>query len=299
MAQYVTDPDTGRLTPAPATPAPVTRERGVRWQSQVARPGTDTIVGYSRFVRIMKVMLPLIAFSLIVLVVVYSTMGRESTNISVTATEVKQLDNDRQLVAPKLTGTDGRGQPFTVTAKAATQVPGKARKMDIEDVVADVTMQDKSWVQVSATLGRLDVEGKTLDLSKTINIFSDKGYECHTNTARYDFGAGLLKGEEPINCQGPLGLIEAKRFEGLREPGVLRFMGGVSTTYYPAARQGVAKEAAETNPEGIAEPVADDATGEAATTAPATPAAPTATTPTPATTTAPKPVQPKAKPATP
>lgn len=291
MAQYITDPDTGRLTPMPA-PAPVARQRGVRWQPQMARPGADSIVGYSRFVRIMKVMLPLIAFSLIVLVIVYSTVGKDNGVIKITPQQVSDLENDRQLVAPKLTGTDGRGQPFTVTAKAATQAPGKARKMDIEDVVADVTMQDKSWVQVSAPLGELDVEGKTLDLSKTINIFSDKGYECHTDSARYDFGAGLLKGDKPINCQGPLGLIQAKRFEGLREPGVMRFLGGVSTTYFPAARQGVAKEAAESNPEGIAEPVPDDATGEAT-------GAPDATATTPATTpaTAPKTVQPKAKPA--
>jgi lipopolysaccharide export system protein LptC len=297
MAQYVTDPDTGRLTPMPA-PAPVARQRGVRWQEHVARPGADTIVGYSRFVRIMKVMLPLIAFSLIVLVVVYSTMGKEGGKVQFVSQDVGKLENDRQLVAPKLTGTDGRGQPFTVTAKAATQAPGKARKMAIEEVVADVTMQDKSWVQVSAPLGELDVEGKTLDLSKTINIFSDKGYECHTDSARYDFGAGLLKGDHPISCQGPLGLIQAQRFEGLREPGVMRFLGGVSTTYFPAAREGVAKEAAETNPEGIAEPVADDATGEAAAVTPGA-TAPAATTPTSVPPTAPKTIQPKAKPATP
>lgn len=301
MAQYVTDPETGRLTPvpAPSSPAPVSRPRGgnnsgVRWQAQVARPGADSIVGYSRFVRIMKVMLPLIAFSLIVLVVVYSTMGNERGNMRIVPTNRGALDNDRQLVAPKLTGTDGRGQPFTVTAKAATQAPGKARRMDIEDVVADVTMQDKSWVQVSAPLGQLDVEGKTLDLSKTINIFSDRGYECHTDSARYDFGAGLLKGDQPINCQGPLGLIQAQRFEGLREPGVMRFLGGVSTTYFPAARQGVAKEAAETNPEGIAEPVADGTSAPAATEQPA------AGTAAPNTPTAPKTTpQPKAKPASP
>ena len=266
--------------------APVQRSRLDNWAFR-SRPSADATVGYSRFVRIMKVMLPLIAFSLIVLVVVYSTLRREGGNIAITATILDDLSNDRQLVKPKLTGTDGRGQPFTVTAKSATSAQGKSRSMVFDNVVADVTMQDKSWVQVDATKGLLNGEAKTLDLTDTINIFSDKGYECHTASARYDFGLGLLKGDQPINCQGPLGLITGKRFEGLRDPGIMRFTGGVTTTYFPAARQGVAAQAAESNPEGIAEALPEDDVYDP-TAGPAKPA------PSPS-----APVQPKAKPAVP
>jgi len=257
MAQFVNDPRTGRPATANAAHAPAGRSRAIAWRER-DRPRADTTLRYSRFVRIMKVMLPLFAFSLIVLVIAYSTTGREGANVAITYAKVKDLANDRQLVNPKLTGTDGRGQPFTVTAKAATQAPGKARKMTFDQVVADVTMQDRTWVQVDARQGLLDAEAKTLDLTNTINIFSDKGYECHTLSARYDFGLGLLKGENPIKCQGPLGVITAKRFEGLRDPGIMRFTGGVSTLYRPAQREGEAAEAAETNPEGIAEPLPDE-----------------------------------------
>jgi lipopolysaccharide export system protein LptC len=290
MAQFIQDPRTGRLVPA-SQPAHAGAPAGVRrpldgWERR-ARPSVDGVLGYSRFVRIMKIMLPLVAFSLIVLVVIYSATGGERNSVQIEAQNMGAIDKDRQLVAPKLTGTDGRGQPFTVTAKGATQIPGKARRMVFDNVVADVTMQDKSWVQVDAKVGNLDVEAKTLDLTNSINIFSDKGYECHTASARYDFGLGLLKGEQPISCQGPLGLISAKKFEGLREPGIMRFTGGVSTTYFPATREGVAREAAETNPEGIAEAVPDE-------TVPASPDAPT--TPTNPAQPSPAAPQPKAKP---
>lgn len=234
------------------------RSRLDSWEMR-ARQRADSTVGYSRFVRIMKVMLPIIAFSLIVLVVVYSSSGREpNSTVAYGGIEVSEVSQDRALVNPKLTGTDGRGQPFTVTAKGASLAPGKARRMTIDEVKADITMQDRSWVQVGAVQGVLDVEGKTLDLAQTINIYSDRGYECHTDTARYDFGSGILKGENPIRCQGPLGVITAQKFEGLRDPGILKFMGGVSTNYFPAARQGEAAEAAVSNPEGIAEAVPED-----------------------------------------
>lgn len=271
------------------------RTRLDQWQNR-SRPDAGTTVGYSRFVRIMKVMLPLIASSLIVLVVVYSSGGREGGKVTIGTTDINDITNDRQLVNPKLTGTDGRGQPFTVTAKGATQAPGKARRLTIDEVTADITMQDKSWVQVGAIKGELDVEAKTLDLVNSINIYSDQGYECHTEAARYDFGNGLLKGDAPIKCQGPMGLFTAKKFEGLRDPRVLRFMGGVQTTYTPAARTGEAATAAETNPEGIAEALPDEddayvppAPGTAPAPATAPKPAPTASSPQTI-------VQPKAKP---
>jgi lipopolysaccharide export system protein LptC len=262
----------------------VSRTRLDNWQHRV-RPAADATVGYTRFVRIMKVMLPLVALSLIVLVIVYSTSREE--RIRVVVQDIGAVDKDRQLVAPRLTGTDGRGQPFTVTAKGATQAPGKTRKLTIDEVTADITMQDKSWVQVGAVQGHLDVEGKTLDLVKSINIYSDKGYECHTDAARYDFGSGLLKGDAPIRCQGPMGVFDAQKFEGLRDPGILRFMGGVKTTYVPTARAGEAAKAAETNPDGIGESVV----------APDEPIAPYDAVPAPLEpTTRIPPVQPKAKP---
>lgn len=293
MADFIQDPVTGRLVPsrqtlaatAPASP----RSRIEGWE-QRDRPGVDTILGYSRFVRVMKVMLPLIAFSLIVLVLIYSSVGREGSKVAIKLTDMAEVDKDRQLVAPKLTGTTDRGQPFTVTAKGATQLPGKARRLLIDDVTADITMQDRSWVSVGAVKGLLDIEGKSLDLTQTINIFSDRGYECHTEGATYDFGQGMLKGDQPINCQGPMGLISAKRFEGLRDPGIMKFLGGVSTTYYPTPREGVAREAAETNPEGIAEPLPDELPPEdAAFQGTPTPSAPAGAAP----------VQPQTKPSNP
>jgi len=269
MARFIQDPETGRLVPAGEQDVPQ-RSRLDSWEVR-SRQRADSTVSYSRFVRIMKVMLPIIAVSLVVMVVMYSTNGRNET-IKIAPQDMKELSQDRALVSPRLTGTDGRGQPFTVTAKGASIEPGKARKMTIEDVNADITMQDKSWLQVGALEGILDVEGKTLDLHKTINIYTDRGYECHTDAARYDFGAGVLKGTSAIKCQGPLGVITADRFEGLKEAGIIKFMGGVKTEYRPAARKGEAKAATTSNPEGIAEAVADDVTE-----VPAPPAGPAAT----------------------
>jgi len=281
MAHYRTDPETGRLIATdPAARGPQPRSHLRNWREQ-RRPAAGATQRYSRFVRVMKVTLPLIAFSLVVLVVVYSALRRETQNFKIIFEQRNGAADDRQLVAPRLTGTDGRGQPFTVTAKSATQAPGKSQKMNFESVVGDITMKDKSWLALEATRGLMDGDAKTLDLYDTINIFTDKGYECHTTTARYDMGAGILRGEHPINCQGPLGLITAKSFEGLREAGRMVFSGGVSTTIYPAPRDAdAAKEAADPASAGNAAP-SDAPIAPPASPAPSpVPVTPSATTPT-------------------
>lgn len=247
------------------------------------RPGAGSTYGYSRFVRIMKVTLPLVAFSLVVLVVIYSMFGRDSQTLKIAWESRGGGADDRQLVAPRLTGTDGKGQPFTVTAKAATQAPGKSQKMNFETVTGDITMHDKSWLALQATRGMMDGEAKTLDLYDTIDIFTDKGYECHTNSARYDMGAGVLEGQSKINCQGPLGIITANRFEGLKDPGQMTFLGGVTTIIYPAARDDAAKrEAADPNSAGHAVSDAPIAPEQPTAPAPQPGSAPPAPTPTPA-----------------
>jgi lipopolysaccharide export system protein LptC len=246
------------------------------------RPVAGSTSGYSRFVRIMKITLPLVAFSLVVMVVLYSTIGRDTQNFKITLEQRGGGSDDHQLVAPRLTGTDGKGQPFTVTAKAATQAPGKSQKMNFENVVGDITMQDKSWLALEATRGMMDGEAKTLDLYDTINIFTDKGYECHTNSARYDFGAGVLQGQHDINCQGPLGIITAKSFEGLKDPGRMTFLGGVTTTIYPSPRDDAAKrEASDPSSAGNASQSDAPIAPQPSSAAPATPA-PGAATPAPA-----------------
>ena len=279
MAHYRTDPQTGRLIPAEPEVSAQQPSASLRnWREQ-RRPEFGATQRYSRFVRVMKVTLPLVAFSLVVLVVLYSTLGRDTHNFKIAYEHVNGATDDLQLKAPRLTGTDGSGQPFTVTAKFATQAPGKSQKMNFESVVGDITMRDKSWLALEATRGLMDGEAKTLDLYDTINIFTDKGYECHTTAARYDMGAGVLRGDHPINCQGPLGIITAKAFEGLKEPGLMTFSGEVSTTIFPAQRDAAAaREAADPNSAGNSGP--SDAPIAPAGTAAQSPSVPQASPPT-------------------
>jgi lipopolysaccharide export system protein LptC len=220
------------------------------WQLRRAR--LDGVTRYSRFVTVMKVVLPAVATLLLALVVIYSVIGRSNDNVTVSMTALESLENDKQMVKPRLTGNDGRGQAFTVTASAVGQELGASpdkSAMSLYDVESDIMMENKSWTKVEASRGLLDGKAKKLTLTGAINIYSDMGYECHTDAALYDIAKGVLTGTRPIECQGPLGVIHGNGFEGLRKAEQLKLTGGVKTTFYPPRREKKdAQGAAETPP---------------------------------------------------
>jgi lipopolysaccharide export system protein LptC len=212
-------------------------EADTAWQLRRDRIGDVT--RYSRFVGVMKVVLPAVATILLALVIVYSVIGRANDNVTVSMTALNSVENDKQMTKPRLTGNDGRGQAFTVTASAVGQEFGASPDqslMTLFDVESDIMMENKSWTKVEAKRGLLDGKAKKLTLTGAINIFSDLGYECHTDAAVYDIAKGALTGTRPVKCQGPMGVIDGNGFEGLRKAEYLRLTGGVKTTFYPPPR---------------------------------------------------------------
>lgn len=207
------------------------------WQTR--RANIQDVTRYSRFVSIMKVLLPSAATMLLALVVLYSVIGRSGDNVTVSMTALNSLENDKQMVKPRLTGSDGRGQMFTVTASAVGQEIGATPDqslMTLFDVESDIMMQSKNWTKVEAKRGLLDGKAKKLSLTGAINIYSDLGYECHTDAAQYDIAKGVLTSKRPIQCQGPLGLLNGNGFEGQRTAELIKLTGGVKTTFYPPKR---------------------------------------------------------------
>jgi lipopolysaccharide export system protein LptC len=73
-------------------------------------------------------------------------------------------------------------------------------------------MQDGSWIAVTAEVGNYNRACQFLELSGTVNLFHDKGYEFRTSSAVLDLRAGDAIGTEPVHGQGPFGHIQAESF---------------------------------------------------------------------------------------
>lgn len=185
----------------------------VRWIERQRASALD-VQRYTRFVGIMRRALPMAAAALLAAVVAYSLQPRlqSGKKLAITMKLVGVLTNDLMMTKPKLTGVDGDGDPYVVTAEKAIMDPHNSKRAQLQKVEADVTMKKGDWLNVTATRGLLDAGQQKLWLAGVIDVFTDNGYEAHTTAAAIDMQSGVIVGNRPVAGQGPFGTFTADRF---------------------------------------------------------------------------------------
>ena len=229
---------TARREQAVAVPAPATSAG--RLAELVARRAPVHIlrVGrYSKFVGFMRYALPLIAVLILCLVVVWPLMSGREDGFRITYASLQQVDGSLRMINARYLCSDGRGQPFQLTAAEATQKDADSDLVSLKTLSGDLFLEDGTWTTISADSGRYLRAAETLDLAGAVAVFSDRGHELHTETAHLDLRAGTAYGDQPVNGQGPLGLIEGKRFRIGDEGAHLLLEGGVKATIFPGAKE--------------------------------------------------------------
>ena len=175
---------------------------------------------YARFVNIMRRGLLLAGLLLIGLVVGYSLLPRQSQRMAMTFEKMGIVSGDLSMIKPKLHGADSDGNPFTITADKATQDPKNLRQAALTNVEADMSLKDGQWLTATAPHGLLDANARQLQLNGAIAVFTDQGYELHTDLAHIDLAKGVATGPHRVTGQGPSGTFVADRFriERLTDP---------------------------------------------------------------------------------
>ena len=215
---------------------PVARQRATRTERDWTARTRDTALNalrYSRFVTVMKRVLPISAGLLIAAVMAYSLMPRQSERLKLPTQDVGEINNDLTMTKPRLTGTDKKGNPFVITADAAVQDPANVRRATLKTVEADLTLEKNRWLNATAAHGFVDMDKGSLALDGGIAVYSDDGYELHTTRADVDLKKGLFKGPETVTGHGPAGTLRADSFELDRRTNQLVLVGHVQMSIYP------------------------------------------------------------------
>jgi len=188
---------------------------------------------YSRFVRTLKIMLPLSAFGVVAAAMLFVLFYDADDTLTLSFTAVEHVDNDLRMVNPRFSGMDDERRPFLVTATSATQDARDPRNVTLETLQADMALSETSWVSLSAERGALDSEAETLDLSGNISFFTDEGYEFHTEHALVQLREQRVTADTEVSGQGPLGTMRADGFVAEDGGDLLRFTGNVRMRIYP------------------------------------------------------------------
>lgn len=187
--------------------------------------GRSMLVRYSRFVTLMKRLLPAMAAAILGLLVVWPKLQVASFSVSgLPRLNTKNVDT-LSMLNPHYYGTDEKNLPFTITADVATQTDPQNLVVSLEKPVADLTQKGGSSTVISSDVGFFRQKDEILDLLGHVDLYQDNGYEVHTESARMQVAQGNATGDQPTRGQGPTGTIEGEGFRLWDRGKVIVFTG--------------------------------------------------------------------------
>jgi lipopolysaccharide export system protein LptC len=191
--------DAGSPAPAPTPPGPAAR-RPLR-------------TAHTRFVAMMKWVLPVTAAGLVAIMVVWSQDRDQDRAFTLGQSTVRVEDvAGQRVVNARYTGTDNHDRPYTITAEALAQASRDTDVIQLNGPKADVALGDASWAALTAPTGTYSRKERLLHLAGGVNLFHDRGYEFHTERAVIDLGLSSARGDDPVDGQGPFGTLQSDGF---------------------------------------------------------------------------------------
>jgi lipopolysaccharide export system protein LptC len=194
----------------------------------------------------LKIALPLVAVSCVAYIAYWSRQVPIVHPIEV----VGQGNNppsqaaDVKVQQVQYNGLDSHNRPYSITAQGASQ-PQKAEPVpatdsgdgseasadhppaakpaqaaapaediiNLEKLIADMTLKDGAWVAVTADNGVYHRDAGTVDLSGNVTLFHDTGLSFQTDAATVDMKNDWARGDQLVEGQNADGEINSEGFE--------------------------------------------------------------------------------------
>lgn len=204
--------------------------------------------GYSLFVTILKFSLPLLALAIIGVLIArlagdppqklatFDNLRAAPANNSSGAAPAPNdtgaapapVPGQIELEKARYEGMDDEQNPYTVTADRAVRAMDAPDTVLFDNPMADITLQDKTWVAVRAKSGSFDRAGEHLDLKGDVAVFHDSGYEMQVQDMAIDLKKKTAETSLSVKAQGPMGAIAAQNMR-VQDQGNLIVFGGPAT----------------------------------------------------------------------
>ena len=194
----------------------------------------------SRFIAVMKVLLPSAAITLLILIALWPERDLRDGRFRLDFSQiVDPTTAEPQMLNPRLLSIDARKQQLTLTANMATQISGVGESaiFELSEPKADIMLEDGTWWALTASEGLFQRESNVVDLNGAVSLFHDSGYEFGTETVRVFLDRRDIVGAQAIKGHGPFGEIQAEGFRILDGGLRMLFTGKSKLTIFGDLKQ--------------------------------------------------------------
>lgn len=193
-----------------------------------------SLVRYSRFVSTMKFLLPVAAVLLLIAVGIWPQLQSQDHRFRVGFGAVNAREAmDPGMINPRYVGIDDGNLPYSITADLAKNILPGNEVIELEMPKADMTLEDGSWLVLTAENGIYSRDRKSLVLEGAVNLFHDSGYEIRTQEARIDLDRGVAAGSQRVDGHGPFGELRSEGFLLEDKGAKITFTGKAKLILYP------------------------------------------------------------------
>lgn len=182
---------------------------------------------HSFIIRTLRLIVPLVAISLIGLLIAWPHIEETLSPIQDSGLILPPTIAKNELINPRFESQDDKSQPFTITAKRAIQSSKDADVILLDTPMADIILNDNTWLAAQAIQGAYRQNEERLLLKGEVKLFHDQGYELKTEQLLVNLKTRQARSDVPVTGQGPAGTIEAQGMIAQMETGLLIFKGPV------------------------------------------------------------------------
>lgn len=186
--------------------------------------------GYSRFIKSMRLALPLLALVLTVVVMAWPEMDDKI----VTVKKEDLLPNanlaENELINPRFNSRDRDLNPYTVTATRAIQNQQEPDLIKLDSPTGNMTLKDGALLDVKANAGSYEQKEEKLFLESDVELTHQSGYVLTTDELRVDLKNGQAFSDKDVQITASEGNIEATGLDGNLETEILIFKGPAKMT---------------------------------------------------------------------
>ncbi len=188
---------------------------------------------HSRMVVSLKVLLPSLAALLVGLVILWPQLqARQDEAISIVS-ETDAAPQDQMMVNPRFFTVDGKGEPLNMTAENAYELPGETRRIRLNNVKADLVLKDNRFLALDAAAAVYFQSKDAVELSESVSLYSEDGFELNTTQAQIGLKDQNLKGTAETFIRTPAGTAVSDGFEITDGGTIVRLTGKTKVVFYP------------------------------------------------------------------
>jgi lipopolysaccharide export system protein LptC len=178
--------------------------RAQGWKHRWAEPGS----GHDRLVRWAKVALPS-AVGALIAILALAPLGKHSdVSFILDKKKVENAPEQLRVEAARYSGTDNRGQQFTIVANRAIQRSSKVPLVDIRGMFARLNL-DKGPLLIAANQGRYNIDSQKVAIDGPVKVAGPDGYRLATRDVTVDLKQRQLASAGPVAGQMRLGNFQA------------------------------------------------------------------------------------------